>query len=49
MTNKTARDWLNKWREAGLVEPDRPEADRVRTYRFTEDFRTWFREAGVFG
>lgn len=49
VTNKTARDWLNEWREGGFVEPDHPEAERVRTYRLTEDFLARFREAGVFG
>jgi transposase len=49
VTNKTAREWLNEWREGGFVEPDDPDAERVRTYRLTESFRAKFREAGVFG
>lgn len=44
---KTARDWLTEWREAEYVEPAKPGAERVRSYRLSAGFLTRLREAGV--
>jgi transposase len=34
----TAREWLDKWRDDGFVQPAKPGAQRVRNYLLTE---TW--------
>ena len=33
VTPKTARHWLSQWLEQGLVEPTKPDTQRVRAYR----------------
>jgi len=41
----TARDWFKTWREAGFIEPERKDAERVHCYQLTADWRKLVEEA----
>ncbi|HLT35081.1 MAG TPA: Fic family protein, partial [Enhygromyxa sp.] len=38
VSDRTAREWLKRWREAGFIEPAKPGAKRVRTFKLG---RSW--------
>jgi hypothetical protein len=33
VSGKSAREWLKRWREAGYIEPARPGAQRIHSFR----------------
>ncbi|MBK8266555.1 MAG: Fic family protein [Nannocystis sp.] len=39
VTTRTAREWLQRWRDAGWVEPTNPRAQRVHAVRLTSAWR----------
>jgi transposase len=41
----TAREWLEKWREEGFVQPAKAKVQRIRTYTLTPAWAELLRSA----
>lgn len=46
VSDRTAREWIKRWREAGFIEPSKPGAKRARSFGLTEDWLERLRNSG---
>lgn len=46
VSDRTAREWLKRWREAGFIEPTKPGAQRVRSFRLVRSWLDMLRNSG---
>lgn len=46
VSDRTARDWLKRWREAGFIAPTNPGAQRVRSFALAGEWLAKLRDSG---
>ncbi|HVI01871.1 MAG TPA: helix-turn-helix domain-containing protein, partial [Enhygromyxa sp.] len=46
VSDRTARDWLKRWREAGFIAPTKPGAQRIRSFVLASEWLTMLRDTG---